>query len=63
MIFTSSIKQLRIFLITACFMCRWQFYCHVQTSILCWIHGVGLVLVRTGLVLYARVATRGGQWD
>ena len=53
MIFTASIKHLRIFLRTACLMCRGQFHCHVQTSILCWIHGVGLVLVLSwlGLVL------------
>jgi len=46
-----------------CFICRGQFYCHVQTSI-CWIHGVGLVVVRTSVVFeYARVATHGGRWD
>lgn len=61
MIFTASIKELSIFLRTVCFICRGQFYWHVHISIICWIHGVGLV--RTGLVLYARVATHGGQWD
>jgi hypothetical protein len=47
-IFTASIKQLSIFLRTAYFICRGQFYCHVQTSIIRWIHGVSLVLVKVG---------------
>lgn len=57
----TSIKQLSVFVETACLICRRQFYFHVQKSIVCWIHGVGVSLVRTGLVVYARVATHRGH--